>query len=157
MSALKCGYADLTVSTRSEIMTNPHNENLLTTREAAARIRHQPQTLRRWRMLGRGPAFFRLAGRALYDPADLQKWLNSHPPARDHGHRTRPLGRQWRSVMTAPNDTRPRRTRRKRTRKTILLLCGKCKIWKRYKLVDSTPGEESWRYRCPSCGTEVQR
>ena len=59
-------------------MANPINPNFLTTSEAATRIRYRAQTLRRWRMLGRGPAFIRLAGRVLYDPADLQAWLDSH-------------------------------------------------------------------------------
>ena len=54
------------------------NEDYLTTSEAAARIRHRASTLRRWRMLGRGPAYVKLSGRVLYDPADLQAWLDSH-------------------------------------------------------------------------------
>lgn len=50
----------------------------LTTAEAAELIRHRPQTLRKWRVTGRGPAFIRLAGRVLYTPADLHAWLAAH-------------------------------------------------------------------------------
>ena len=50
----------------------------LTTVEAANLIRHQPQTLRRWRVNGSGPPYLRLSGRVLYDPEELKRWVASH-------------------------------------------------------------------------------
>ena len=54
---------------------------LITTRELAAWIHKEPQTIRLWRIQGRGPRFIRLGpnrrGRVAYDPADVQAWLDS--------------------------------------------------------------------------------
>jgi hypothetical protein len=56
-------------------------DDLLTNSEAAALLRVQPQTLRKWRLTGRGPRFIKLAGpysRALYVRADLEAWIQQH-------------------------------------------------------------------------------
>lgn len=33
------------------------------------------KTLANWRSAGKGPAFFKVGGRVMYDDADLDKWL----------------------------------------------------------------------------------
>lgn len=54
-------------------------EELLSTAEAAALMRRSPATLRRWRHIGAGPAFVRIAraGRhsVLYRRDDLVAWV----------------------------------------------------------------------------------
>ena len=50
----------------------------INTKEAAELISMRPQTLRRWRSLGKGPIYIRLGGRngkALYRLSDLEAWL----------------------------------------------------------------------------------
>lgn len=51
---------------------------MLSSREAAAMISVQPQTLRLYRHKGIGPKYIRLGGphgRVIYDPVDLETWL----------------------------------------------------------------------------------
>jgi predicted DNA-binding transcriptional regulator AlpA len=52
--------------------------NLLSEREAAARVGLSPRTLEGYRTDGNGPAFVRLGRRVLYRPADLDAWITSH-------------------------------------------------------------------------------
>ena len=59
-------------------MATTNNIEFITTAEAAALIRHQPQTLRKWRVQGGGPPFIRLAGRVLYEHSELVAWVTSH-------------------------------------------------------------------------------
>ena len=47
----------------------------LTTKEAAALLRMQPQSMRRWRWAGGGPPFVKLSNRVLYRVADVEAWL----------------------------------------------------------------------------------
>ena len=50
----------------------------ISTEEAAELISMRPQTLRRWRSLGKGPIYIRLGGRrgkALYRLSDVEAWL----------------------------------------------------------------------------------
>lgn len=50
--------------------------NYLTTTEAAARLRMKPQTLRAWRLAGRGPRFSKpSASRVLYAEAEITRFL----------------------------------------------------------------------------------
>ena len=52
----------------------------LTTHQLAAQLGITPQTLRRWRMDGRGPRYARLGGprsMAVYREADVDDWLES--------------------------------------------------------------------------------
>jgi Helix-turn-helix domain len=51
---------------------------LLTTEELAKLLRCQPETLANWRRRKRGPAYVRVAGRVLYDPSDVRRWLADH-------------------------------------------------------------------------------
>lgn len=53
---------------------------LLTSMEAAAYLKIQPQTLRRWRCSGSGPIYVRLGSsqrsKVVYRLADLDTWLS---------------------------------------------------------------------------------
>ena len=44
---------------------------LLTTRQAAERLQLSPATLANWRLLGKGPRFYRVASRIRYREADI--------------------------------------------------------------------------------------
>ncbi len=56
----------------------PTPERLVTTREVAERLRVREQTVRLWRLTGKGPRYIRLSNsRVGYDPADLEEWLGS--------------------------------------------------------------------------------
>jgi DNA-binding transcriptional MerR regulator len=43
----------------------------------AERIGLSPKTLANWRSSGGGPPFYKLGGRVLYDPCDLDAWVAS--------------------------------------------------------------------------------
>jgi hypothetical protein len=55
-----------------------------TTRELAERLRVEPQTIRKWRLTGRGPRYTRLSGgkgcrgRVIYSENSIQEWLDAH-------------------------------------------------------------------------------
>jgi hypothetical protein len=55
-----------------------------TTRELAERLRVKPQTVRKWRLTGRGPRYTRLSdgrgrrGRVIYTEKSIQEWLDAH-------------------------------------------------------------------------------
>ena len=53
---------------------------LLSPKEAAAHLGLKPQTLRKWRVSGRGPRYLRLGdssrARVAYRLADLDEWLD---------------------------------------------------------------------------------
>lgn len=52
------------------------NDNLMTTKEAAAFVRLSPSLLNKLRLTGGGPVFVRLAGRAIrYRQSDLAQWV----------------------------------------------------------------------------------
>lgn len=50
---------------------------LLTTNEAARRMRLSPRTLERWRVTGCGPAFLKVGRLAYYTECELDAWLAS--------------------------------------------------------------------------------
>jgi len=50
---------------------------LLTEREAAERLGLSVRTLQKWRLLGSGPQFLKLGHAVRYDPADLERYLES--------------------------------------------------------------------------------
>ena len=60
-----------------DVVSNP----LLSTAEAAAMLGVKPQTLRKWRWAGGGPAYVRqgvgLRARAAYFLADLEAWAKA--------------------------------------------------------------------------------
>lgn len=49
---------------------------MLDTREVAARTGLSVSTLRKWRLNGRGPAFYKVGSAVRYNPAVLDAWLN---------------------------------------------------------------------------------
>jgi DNA-binding transcriptional MerR regulator len=55
------------------------SEELLSTNEAAKRLRIMPQTLRKWRGQGYGPPYVRVGkartGRVYYRISDMEAWL----------------------------------------------------------------------------------
>jgi excisionase family DNA binding protein len=52
-------------------------EQLLTTAEAADRLRTPEATLRYWRSIGKGPAGRKVGKRVLYSLADLEEFWDS--------------------------------------------------------------------------------
>jgi hypothetical protein len=50
---------------------------ILTPKEAADLIGVNPSLLRRWRMVGDGPAYFKVYGRVLYDLTDVLEHIHS--------------------------------------------------------------------------------
>jgi len=50
---------------------------LLSERQAAARLNARPDTLRRWRTQGRGPAHIRLGRLVRYRPTDVETFIES--------------------------------------------------------------------------------
>jgi excisionase family DNA binding protein len=48
---------------------------LLTTAEAARRLRVNPSTIRRWRLDGVGPRYLRVNSVYRYPAADLESWI----------------------------------------------------------------------------------
>lgn len=52
-------------------------ERLLSTPEAAKQLRRSEFTLKRWRRERTGPPYVLICGRVLYDPAHLERWIES--------------------------------------------------------------------------------
>jgi predicted DNA-binding transcriptional regulator AlpA len=53
--------------------------DLLNEHDVAAKLSKSVQTIRRWRMLDKGPKFFKLGGNVRYKPEDVAAWLNEQP------------------------------------------------------------------------------
>ena len=53
--------------------------NLMTEREVSKRLNVSLASLRRWRLLRRGPAFLKVGSLVRYRPEDLEEWLTSRP------------------------------------------------------------------------------
>lgn len=51
------------------------HDDLISQPQAAALIGTTPQTLRDWRVTGRGPRWREIGGRYLYRVADVRSWL----------------------------------------------------------------------------------
>lgn len=59
------------------------DSNLLTAKEAAEHLRLKPETLKHWRMYGRGPKFLSLGKRSIrYRREDLEAWVISQQGAK---------------------------------------------------------------------------
>jgi predicted DNA-binding transcriptional regulator AlpA len=54
-------------------------EHLLDERAVAQLTGMSLGTLRRWRVLNRGPRFIKLSAAVRYRPEDIRKWLESRP------------------------------------------------------------------------------
>lgn len=50
-------------------------ESPLTAAQLATKLNRSVITLERWRRLRKGPPFYRLMGRVVYDQADIDAWL----------------------------------------------------------------------------------
>lgn len=55
-------------------------DNYYATRELAKRLKVEPQTVRKWRLVGRGPRYTRLGtglkARVVYSEMAVQEWLD---------------------------------------------------------------------------------
>jgi predicted DNA-binding transcriptional regulator AlpA len=60
-------------------MSRENFERLLTEHELAEMTGVALATLRRWRLLGRGPKFLKLGATVRYTPQDVSAWLASRP------------------------------------------------------------------------------
>jgi hypothetical protein len=60
-----------------EVITMTDEHELLTTAQAAKRLRVSSPTLVRWRLTGKGPDFVLVGRRLYYTPAMLSDWLAS--------------------------------------------------------------------------------
>lgn len=49
----------------------------LTAAQLATQLNRSVITLERWRRLRKGPPFYRLMGRVVYDQADIDAWLQA--------------------------------------------------------------------------------
>jgi hypothetical protein len=78
---------------RGEIMVN-----LMTEHEVSKRINVSVASLRRWRLLGRGPAFVKVGSLVRYEPEDLEAWLASLPTGGTANHKQLPSGASIRQV-----------------------------------------------------------
>jgi predicted DNA-binding transcriptional regulator AlpA len=54
-------------------------EDFLTEKEVAKQIRVSLASLRRWRLVQRGPRFVKLGALVRYRPEDLEQWMDSLP------------------------------------------------------------------------------
>lgn len=55
------------------------NKNILTARQAAAYLKLHPVSLARWRMLGTGPKYIKMARYIRYRLDDLNEFIRSFP------------------------------------------------------------------------------
>ena len=59
-----------------------NTDMMLSTSETAERLGVRPQTLRKWRLLGKGPRYVRLGAspqaRVSYSLEAVQEWLDAH-------------------------------------------------------------------------------
>jgi hypothetical protein len=53
--------------------------NLMTEQEVSKRLNVSVASLRRWRLLRRGPAFLKVGSLVRYQPEELEAWLASLP------------------------------------------------------------------------------
>lgn len=53
--------------------------NLMTEHEVSKRLNVSVASLRRWRLLRRGPAFLKVGSLVRYQPEELEAWLASLP------------------------------------------------------------------------------
>jgi predicted DNA-binding transcriptional regulator AlpA len=56
--------------------------NLITEQEVSKRLNISVASLRRWRLLNRGPQFVKIGGLVRYRPEDLDLWVAAQPTGR---------------------------------------------------------------------------
>ena len=66
-------------------MTDTYLNEYLNEKEVAQIYNLSVTTLRKWRLLGRGPRFVKLGRSVRYSAADLAGWLESRPFGGDNG------------------------------------------------------------------------
>ncbi len=64
-----------------------HNtiENLLNEHEVASITGLSVASVRRWRLLRRGPRYLKIGAAVRYKPEDVSSWLESRPFGGEHG------------------------------------------------------------------------
>jgi len=69
----------------NRIPTRPRQENdLLNEHEVAGILAVSVSTIRRWRLLRRGPKFIKVGASVRYKPADVHQWLESRESGGEH-------------------------------------------------------------------------
>ena len=66
--------------------------NLMTENEVSKRLNVSLASLRRWRLLRRGPAFLKIGSLVRYSAEDLDAWLASLPTGGSASHKRLPSG-----------------------------------------------------------------
>ncbi|WP_062114028.1 helix-turn-helix transcriptional regulator [Aureimonas sp. AU40] len=64
------------------------SEELLTTQEAAERLRLSVPTLARWRVQGSGPVYIKRGARVFYRPTDLDNFIQASARSQTRGEET---------------------------------------------------------------------
>jgi hypothetical protein len=72
--------------------------SLMTEHEVSKRLNVSVASLRRWRLLRRGPAFLKVGSLVRYSPEDLEAWLASLPTGGTASHRQLLSGASAREV-----------------------------------------------------------
>jgi predicted DNA-binding transcriptional regulator AlpA len=54
------------------------DDDILTAEDVCDQYRMHPNTLYRWRSVGRGPQAYRIGRRLLYRRADVEAWFEQH-------------------------------------------------------------------------------
>jgi hypothetical protein len=62
-----------------------HGSLCVDERQVAAQLHVKPGTLRKWRLLGRGPEFVRVGRSVRYRVDDVEAWLDSRPRGGERG------------------------------------------------------------------------
>ncbi len=60
---------------------NTINDRYIAPPKAAKLVDRSVVTLERWRRLRIGPPFYRVCGRVLYDPSEIEEWIASQRQA----------------------------------------------------------------------------
>jgi hypothetical protein len=66
--------------------------NLMTENEVSKRLNVSVASLRRWRLLRRGPQFLKVGSLVRYQPEELDAWLAALPTGGTASHRESPSG-----------------------------------------------------------------
>ena len=86
---LSVTYRDFPALISGDTMNSPntHQRGMQPTSAAARYLGLSPSTLNKLRLTGLGPKFIKLGRRVVYDPADLDAWLDSNrrTSTSDHG------------------------------------------------------------------------
>lgn len=53
--------------------------SLMTEKQLSAQLHASLASVRRWRLLGRGPRFVKLGSLVRYRPEDIEDWINTRP------------------------------------------------------------------------------